>query len=31
VAVSERYVQQILDEYLAAQRQQANGARRRKR
>jgi hypothetical protein len=30
VAVSERYVQQILDEFLAAQRQ-ANGARRRKR
>jgi hypothetical protein len=29
VAVSERYVQQILDEFLAAQ-QQANGARRRK-
>jgi hypothetical protein len=31
VAVSERYVQQILDEFLAAQRQQASDGRRRKR
>jgi hypothetical protein len=31
VAVSERYVQQIWDDWTAAARQQANGARRRKR
>jgi hypothetical protein len=29
MAVSERYVQQILDDWTAAGRQQANGRRRR--